>query len=405
MKMRLLLALLLTAAIPALAQERPRDWEPPPVERIPNHRELWRQVVIELATYAKKRNPNFIVLVRGGVELPVKGDREAEWDDAKDPAGLNFEKRLPLGTRFRPFLKYLDGMVFNNLYCGPYKFDKPLAQAAKARRDLDAQLADERKKGIRRPPVPLPVGPFSIDPQEELKRSEEIKRLAEIEEHQRRILYAFDAMRDNDRTVLSIETCATQAEADAALAAADRDHVLSFAAADDSKLDRLPTGHVRYENSKPVTDIAATRNWLAMVRGDRFGTRSEWVTALTKVNFDAILIDVVHRGSDPLVKADIAAVKFKALGAPRLALADLPIGKAYDWRWYWQKGWEAGNPPYLFAPIAEEPGSFVADLGDPAWKEILGKYLKGIMDLGFDGVVLDDLDTYLWFEDLMPLTN
>jgi len=34
---------------------------------------------------------------------------------------------------------------------------------------------------------------------------------------------------------------------------------------------------------------------------------------------------------------------------------------------------------------------------------MLGKYIAGIMDLGFDGVVLDNLDTYLWFEDLMPL--
>ena len=400
-----LLAALLAAMSPASAQERPKDWEPPPIERIPNHRQLWRDVVIELAAYAKKRNPNFVVLVRGGIDLPVKGDREAEWEQARDPTGRDFDKRLPLGTRFRPYLRYLDGMVFNNLYCGPYKFEVPLAQALKERRDLDAQLAEERRRGIHRPPLALPVGPFSLDPKEEMRRSEEIKRLTEIGEHQRRTLYALDAMRANDLTVLSIEDCASRAEADAAAAHGVRDKVLTFAQADDALLDRLPSGHAFAENAAVVSDIASARNWLPMVRGDRFGTRADWVAALAKTNYDALMIDVIHRGGDALVKSDIATMKFKGLGTTRLMLADLPVGKAYDWRWYWQKGWGTGNPAFLVAPIPDDPGAFIADLGDTDWKAILGKYLVGIMDLGFDGVVIDDLDTYQWFEDLMPLTD
>jgi len=404
MKLGLLFALVL-AATPVLAQERPRDWVAPPIERIPNHRELWRQVVVELAAYAKKRNPNFVVLVRGGVELTVKGDREAEWEQARDPTGQDFEKRLPLGSRFRSYLKNLDGMIFNNLYCGPYRFDKPLAQAIRERRDLDAKLAEERAHGIRRQPEGQPTGPFSLDAKEELRRAGEIRRRTEIGDRQRRTLYALDAVRDNDLTVLSIEDCATTAEADAAMAHAARDKVLSFTAADDAALDRLPPGHAIGENASVVAAISSARNWLAMVHGDRFGSRSDWVAALGQTNFDAILIDVVHRGGDPLVKSDIAALKFKRLGATRMVLADLPIGKAYDWRWYWQKDWGTGNPPFLVAPIPDQPGAFITDLGDDGWKAVLAKYLVGIMDLGFDGVVLDDLDTYLWFEDLMPLTE
>jgi endo-alpha-1,4-polygalactosaminidase (GH114 family) len=40
---------------------------------------------------------------------------------------------------------------------------------------------------------------------------------------------------------------------------------------------------------------------------------------------------------------------------------------------------------------------------DPKWKELIGKYVQGILDLGVDGILLDQLDTYLYFEDLMPL--
>lgn len=397
------LALVLASIVPAVATEKPRDWQPPPLERIPNHREQWRNVVIELATYAKARKSDFVVLVRGATELVVKGEREAQLEELRDPYGKTFEKRLPLRSVLRPYVKVLDGMVVDGLYCGPDASGKPLDKAIKDRLELDATIAEERAHGIQRPPVPTPFGPFSLDPKEELRKAVEIRRAAEREERQRRTVYALDALRQQGRRILSIEDCRTPKDVDAAYSAADRDRVLTYAAVNAERLNTLPKGHPRAENAQPVATITAARNWLPLVRADRFGTRAEWVMAMEKTNQDALLVDVAHRGADPLTKDDVKKLKFKELGAPRLVLAVLPVGKAYDWRWYWQKGWEAGNPPFLMAPVADNPGSFIADLGDPKWKELLGKYLAGIMDLGFDGVVLDDLDTYLWFEDLMPL--
>jgi endo-alpha-1,4-polygalactosaminidase (GH114 family) len=395
-------AIVLLLAFPALAQERPRDWQPPPLQTIPNFREVWRGVVVELAAYAKKRNPNFVVMIRGGVELMVKGEREAQWDEARDPAGAMYEKRLPLGWVFRPYLKAIDGMIFDGLYCGPYKFEKPLAQAIKERKQLDGELADERRRGIYRPPVPQPIGPFSLDPKVELARAAEVQRLAELEERQRRVIYAMDAVKTAGRPVFAIEDCATAAEAEAARRNGDRDGVLVFSLPDDSRLDRLPGGHARGENAARVVGIDTAKNWLPMLRGDRYAARHQWMTALAQTNYDVLMIDVVHR-LQPLVKTDIAGLKYKALGAPRLVLANMPIGRAYDWRWYWQKDWVSGNPAFLFAPMLDQPGVFITDVRSQGWKELLGKYLAGIVDLGFDGVVFDDLDTYLWFEDMMPL--
>jgi Predicted extracellular endo alpha-1,4 polygalactosaminidase or related polysaccharide hydrolase len=403
MRRALLTLALMLAAPAALALEKPRDWQPPPVEQIPNFREDWRQVVIELASYAKTRKRDFLVLARGGVELVVKGARESQWEDLRDPEGRTFEKRLPEGAVFRPYMRALDGLVLDGLYCGPDAFGKPLAQAIRERIELDRTIADEKARGIQRPPVASPFGPYSIDPQEELRRAAEVRRIAEREERQRRVVYALDAMRQEGRRILSIENCKTRKEADAAYAASDRDRVLTYAAVDLERLSVLPKGHPRAENADPVATITAARNWLPLLRADRFGTKAEWVMALAGTNHDALLIDVAHRGADPLNREEVARLKYKRLGSPRLVLAVLPVGKAYDWRWYWRKGWEAGNPPFLFAPDPDEPGSFVASMAAPQWKELLGQYIAGIIDLGFDGVVLDDLDTYLWFEDLMPL--
>jgi endo-alpha-1,4-polygalactosaminidase (GH114 family) len=398
------LALVLTTLpAPAPAMDKPRDWVPPPISAIPNHRELWRNVIIEIASYAKARKPDFVVVVHDGIELLVKGKRETDWEEAQDPAGTNFEKRLPDGAAFRPYLKVIDGVVVDGLYCGPYAFGMPLAQAIKERKDLDRQLAEERARGIHRPPVPQPFGPFSLDPREELRRAAEIRREAARIERQRRMVYAIDALRDSGRRVLSLDDCRDPKTADAALSGGDRDKVLVFSAQDNPRADIMPRTRPHHENPDPVKSIAQTRNWLPMLRGESFATRAEWVQAMEKTNYDMIAIDVAHRGSEGLTPADLHKLKFKSLGAPRLVLAALPLGKTKDTRWYWQKGWEAGNPPFLFAPDSDNPGWFITDLNDPDWKAQLGKIAEGIVNAGFDGIFFDEVDTYLWFEDLMPL--
>ncbi|WP_173978861.1 hypothetical protein [Magnetospirillum sp. UT-4] len=397
------LLVLLLAALPARAMDKPRDWVPPAPESVPNHRELWRKVVIGLAEYAKTRRPDFIVLVRNGVELAVKGEREARWEDIQDPAGSTFEKRLPLGAVFRPYLKVIDGMVVDGLYCSDDAFGKPLAEAIKDRRELDAIIAREKARGIQRPPVPQPVGPFSIDPAVELARAAEVRRQIERAERQRRQVYAFDALRAAGRSLFAIESCRDQKAAGAAYKDAARDRVVAFATTQEAGLDRLPPGRPWGENADPVVSVGTVRNWLPMLKGDRFGSKGEWVIALSKQNHDMLVIDPTWRGAEPLTKEEVLRLKYKNLGAPRPVVAALSLGKAADTRWYWQKGWEAGNPPFLFAPDSDQPGRFITDVDDPKWKEALGKFLIWIMDLGFDGVMFDDLDTYLWFEELMPL--
>ena len=154
--MRGLVALLaiatLLAGFPARAQQRPPGWEPPPISQIPNFREEWRQVVQTLATYAKGRNPNFVVLMRGGAELLVKGEREADWEQERDPDGLTYEKRLPLGTVFREFIQPLDGLVLDGLYCGPTSWTSP------GRGDPRAPGAGRQTGRGTRPRHPPPAG-------------------------------------------------------------------------------------------------------------------------------------------------------------------------------------------------------------------------------------------------------
>ena len=389
---------------PALAQERPYDWKPPLPESVPNYRDHWRSVVMELSNYAKGRKPNFVILVKVGAELLVRGDREEQWDQVQDPNGINYDKRLPLGAAFRPYIKTIDGVVFENIYCGDSAFEnKPLDELIKSRLADDKKIVQDERMGVILPGPAAEQGPYSNDPGLEIARAAEIRRVSDLESHRRRALRGMAALRTFNRSILSVENCPGQAALDAAYRASDRDAVTTFAAINDPHLDQLPKARPPHENANPIASLSQVKTWLPMTKGDAFGGREEWLAAMARTNYDALVIDVGWRGVDMFTKADIARLKYKSLGAPRLVLAEMPMGRAFDWRWYWQKGWSAGNPPFLFAVDRTEPGAFVIDPLSPQWLEILGKYIAGLIDLGFDGVMMDDIDTYLWFEDIMPL--
>ncbi|MBI3445030.1 MAG: hypothetical protein HY055_06655, partial [Magnetospirillum sp.] len=301
-----------------------------------------------------------------------------------------------------PLVKVLDGIVMDGLYCGPFSFDKPLGEVIKARKDLDLELAAERRRGIHRPPVAVELGPFSNDAAEELRKYNELRLLQARAETQRREIYALDVMRAEGRNVMTVEMCDKQAEMEAAYRSALRDKVTPFAKVGNGPLDEAPRAHPAFENAIEVLSVANARNWLPILRSDRFGTKGKFIEAIANTNYDVVVVDVAHRSADLLVKADVQRLKFKKLGPRRLVLAVMPVGRAYDWRWYWQKGWEVGNPAFLFA-LDDGPGTFITDVGSGEWRGLLGKYLAGIMDLGFDGIVFDDIGTYQWFEELMPL--
>lgn len=397
----LTLALALLAS-PALALDKPRDFVPPPPEQVPNVREQTRAVLIELASYAKKRDPNFQVLMRGGVELLVKGDWEVQWEALHDPSSSGFYRRLPERSVFRPLVKLLDGLVIDGLYCGANVLDKPLADAIKERKADDALIDSEKKIGIQRPPIPVEMGPFSNDPAVELRRAAEIKEKLDKAERVRRIVYAADTIRAEGRALLSVDACPAPAAAEAALRGAARDHVTSYPMIGTARLDQPPRVHPPGENAGEILSLNMIHNWLPLLRSDGFGSKGRFVEAISNSNYDMVVIDVAHRGVDFLVKADVAQMKFKKLGPRRQVLAVMPIGRAYDWRWYWQKGWEVGAPAFLFAHD-DQPGTYIADVGSAEWKTLLGKYIAGVMDLGFDGVMFDDVETYLWLEELMPI--
>jgi endo-alpha-1,4-polygalactosaminidase (GH114 family) len=322
-----------------------------PIEQIPNHRDFMREIVWRVAAAAKKSNPHFIVLVRNAPELLITEKREWTWASYRDPDGAAAGKYAPIGSVQRRYLKYIDGMLIDGLYYGHDSYGAQTNQA-------DTQ----------------------------------------------RLTQAAKALTNEGRRVLTIEYAEEKAKVAQALSLTAKAKTLSYIDQDgDKRLGRIPKTHPVAENPDHITAFDAVRDWLPMFHSESFPSRDAWVQAMAATNYDLLLVHPFWRGQESLTKDDVAQLKFKALGTQRLVMATLPVGRASDAAWYWKPEWAMGDPAFLKTPSPDDPSQWIIEYWADDWKAIIAKELAGLMSLGFDGILLDQIDAYLYFEDIMPL--
>jgi len=313
-----------------------------PLDQIPNYRDSMREIIEELALYAHGRDPKFIVTTRGGFDLLAWSRREFDLAEIKrDPlARIPGDAIMPIGMPMRRYIQQLDGFVLNGQFCAPLRVPRD---------DLQAMV----KMGLK---------------------------------------------------ALSIEHCRDIDTASAALRAAIQTSVVAHIDIDDSDIfAAVPRSRPAPENSGNVQVLGAARNMLVMLDTKGYESKEEWLAALQATNYDTLIVDAFYKGDQALTKNEVHSLKFKEMGARRLVLARMSTGYAEDERYYWKREWRIGEPSWIQALGQDRPGQYVVEYWNPAWKAIVGKYFAGIMDLGFDGVVLDGVEAYRRWEFMTPL--
>lgn len=205
------------------------------------------------------------------------------------------------------------------------------------------------------------------------------------------------------KPVLSIDYTGKQALIDDAYAKNKAAGFIPFVA-DRRGLDRIPAYPERpvHENADDVKSLKEARNFLYVIDGGRFGSKEKYLAALADTNYDLLVIDPF--GGDWTASADdLKPLKRKANGGRRLVLCYVSVGEAEDYRFYWRKGWRPGQPAFLGAENPEWKGNYAARYWDSAWRAVFvggeGSYLSRVLAAGFDGVYLDKVDEFEWFEE------
>lgn len=175
-------------------------------------------------------------------------------------------------------------------------------------------------------------------------------------------------------------------------------------AAPDRELNKIPavSENAPYlANSADVKKLSDAKNFLYLINPDSFGSAEKFVEALSQTDFDLLLIDLFFDG-EPLTSAQVEALKTKANGGKRLVVCYMSIGEAEDYRWYWNPSWKKNGPEWVMGENPAWKGNFKVKYWNEEWKKIIysgtGSYLSKILDAGFDGVYLDIIDAYEYFE-------
>jgi len=140
------------------------------------------------------------------------------------------------------------------------------------------------------------------------------------------------------------------------------------------------------------------RDWLAIkdflyqlqrARPDRIGETA----------FDLVVVSISAAGGS---REQIENLKHSP-GGEKLVLCYMSIGQAENYRFYWQREWSRNPPPWLDKADTVWAGDYWVQYWHPEWQAIIygspESYLDQILELGFDGVYLDRVDTYYYYQE------
>lgn len=301
-----------------------------------DYREEMRKLIQAIAAYARGQRRDFAVVPVGGLNLLVK----------RDPAQTDQVLPAPAYTRA------IGGVLVEGLHYGVPAVGKPTE-------------ADRRE----------------------------------------RLLPLIERARKSGLPVLAVDYVTDPKSIDDARAQAARRGVVFFAApARGLGLNALPKYPRRpfAENGDNVLGLREVRNFVMLRDSAPFGREDAFAMKMHDTNYDLVIVDVFHKVGEPLSKRAVDTLKYKKLGARRLVFAYANIAAAASDAFYWKPGWREGAPTWISAPTPGNPDQYFVEYWQPEWQQIVfgspQSYLYGIIAQGFDGVILDGVDNYLFYE-------
>ncbi|KOS05925.1 hypothetical protein AM493_07675 [Flavobacterium akiainvivens] len=201
-------------------------------------------------------------------------------------------------------------------------------------------------------------------------------------------------------TILATDYCSTPSKMTDSYAKNVAAGYISYAAPD-RNLTVIPTGQPHNVNSDNITSLSQAKNFIFFINPVNYSTKAEFIATVNATNYDIIIIDLFLE-EQQFTQAEIAQMKHKANGGSRLIVCYMSIGEAEDYRYYWDTSWNSTRPSWIAAENPDWPGNYKVKYWNEDWQGIIYKnddsYLSKITSAGFDGVYLDIIDAFEYFE-------
>ncbi len=203
--------------------------------------------------------------------------------------------------------------------------------------------------------------------------------------------------------ILVTDYCSTPAKMDDSYTRNSAGGYISFAA-DHRELDNIPAYPCPAfsENNRQIGALAEAQNFLYLINPGNFATKTAFIEAVAATNYDLLIMDLFFADGITFTRSETDRLRQKENGGKRLVIAYMSIGEAEDYRYYWDNHWNTQKPAWLDAENPDWAGNYKVKYWDEAWQQIIfgndNSYLKKIVDAGFDGVYLDIIDAFEYFE-------
>lgn len=212
-----------------------------------------------------------------------------------------------------------------------------------------------------------------------------------------------DKSKNSGNVILVTDYCSSHGNMDDSYAKNQMNGYISFAA-DHRELDNIPAypSPIHGENDRDMNGLKDISNFLYLINPEHFQTKEEFINAVTSTNYDLIIMDLFFHENSSFTASEVEQLRAKANGGKRLVVCYMSIGEAEDYRYYWQQDWNTNKPSWLDAENPEWEGNYKVKYWEKEWQDIIfgndNSYLKKIVDAGFDGVYLDIIDAFEYYE-------
>lgn len=209
-----------------------------------------------------------------------------------------------------------------------------------------------------------------------------------------------DISKNAGNTILVTDYCNTPSKMTDSYAKNGAAGYISYAAPD-RNLTVIPTGQPHNVNNNDITNLSQAKNFIFFINPVNYNTKAEFIADVNATNYDVIIMDLFLEDQQ-FTQDEVAQMKHKANGGSRLIVCYMSIGEAEDYRYYWNTSWNSNGPDWIAAENPDWPGNYKVKYWNEDWQGIIYKnndsYLNKITAAGFDGVYLDIIDAFEYFE-------
>ncbi len=218
------------------------------------------------------------------------------------------------------------------------------------------------------------------------------------------MLYFLNVGKNFGKKILVTDYCYSHSKIDSSYRKNARNGFISYAATH-RELDNIPAypENPYNENNIDVDSLSYAKNFLYLLNNTQnYQTKEEFISAINQTNYDLIIMDLFFDDTQ-FTAREIDDLKHKKKGGKRLLIAYMSIGEAEDYRYYWQNDWKDNPPSWLCEENPNWEGNYKVKYWQKGWQDIIfgndNSYLKKIIDANFDGVYLDIIDAFEYFEE------